>query len=186
MKDLILNKPDKGDTEELKQLFTHTITDAFEKEKIDDAQGIKNEINEKITSFSEDLESNGKKRYFLVARLNNKIVGTISYGPCNALALKNSGEKLKDVLEIGTVYILPEYQKKGIGSILVKSMLNELKIRNITDFCLDSGYKRAQVIWRKKFGEPSFVIKDYWGPDSDHMIWYRKLSDVTEIKSLDD
>jgi len=43
-------------------------------------------------------------------------------------------------------------------------------------FCLDSGYKKAQSIWQKKFGKPDFILEHFWGENSHHMIWKRKLT----------
>ncbi len=95
-----------------------------------------------------------------------------------------TGGVLKDLYEIGTVFILPEYQRKGIGSLLLHTMFLTLLSRGITEFCLDSGYRKAQSIWTKKFGEPSHVLKDYWGESSDHMIWKKSLHDTPIIFEL--
>ena len=50
-------------------------------------------------------------------------------------------------------------------------MTQVLRDKGINQFCLDSGYSNAQKIWRKKFGEPDYFIKDYWGEDRHHLIW---------------
>jgi hypothetical protein len=52
-----------------------------------------------------------------------------------------------------------------------------LQNRGIEEFCLDSGYLSAQKIWRKKFGEPDYLLKDYWGEGYNHMIWRIKVRD---------
>ncbi|MGE0999241.1 GNAT family N-acetyltransferase, partial [Bacillus sp. Gnz1/3] len=115
---------------------------------------------------------------------NDKIIGTIEVGPASTLINSCTGGVLKDLYEIGTVFILPEYQKKGIGSFLLHTMFLTLLSRGITEYCLDSGYKKAQSIWTKKFGEPSYVLKDYWGESSDHMIWKKSLYDTPIIFEL--
>lgn len=46
-----------------------------------------------------------------------------------------------------------------------------LRNKGIEEFCLDSGYTSAQKIWKKKFGEPDYLLKDFWGAGYDHMIW---------------
>jgi GNAT superfamily N-acetyltransferase len=88
---------------------------------------------------------------------------------------------LNDVGEVGTLYILPEYQKKGIGTLLLNSIFTVLMSRGIKEYCLDSGYKTAQQIWRRKFGEPVIVVKDYWAKGFDHYIWHRTLEDTPII-----
>ena len=64
-----------------------------------------------------DFDSNGESRYFLLAidTSNNKIIGTIEIGPASTLINSCTGGVLKNLYEIGTVFILPEYQRKGIG-----------------------------------------------------------------------
>ena len=46
--------------------------------------------------------------------------------------------------------------------------LNENKIE---EFCFDSGYKQAQIRWINKFGQPYKIVKDFWAPGVDNMIW---------------
>lgn len=59
------------------------------------------------------------------------------------------------------------------------SMYLALIVKNIEEFCLDSGYTKAKKIWNKKLGEPNIIMKNYWGEGYDHSIWYRKLEDIT-------
>ncbi len=65
----------------------------------------------------------------------------------------------------------PDYQRQGIGNQLLAEMYLTLKNAGIEEFCLDSGYSSAQKIWQKKFGEPDYLLKDYWGDGAHHMIW---------------
>ncbi|MNC76709.1 hypothetical protein D3C75_1284870 [compost metagenome] len=71
---------------------------------------------------------------------------------------------------------MPEYQGQGIGSALIAELMAFLRKQGIAEFCLDSGYRRAQTRWLRKFGEPYAVVKDYWGPDSVHMVWLCTVS----------
>ena len=182
MFNIIIKRPKYKDVDELKKFFELIIVDTFIKEGVGHLKDdIRDEINSKIKYLNEDLESNGKKRYFLVAFLNDKIVGTIEYGKASELINKCTLGKLKAVVEIGTVFVHPNYQRKNIGNILLNSMFITLLSKGIEDFCLDSGYKIAQKIWIKKFGEPNYLLKDYWGKGYDHMIWYKNLNEI-EIK----
>ena len=54
-----------------------------------------------------------EKTLFLLAidTNNDKIIGTIEVGPASTLINSCTGGVLKDLYEIGTVFILPEYQK---------------------------------------------------------------------------
>jgi GNAT superfamily N-acetyltransferase len=107
------------------------------------------------------------------------VIGSIEYGPVSQLIIDLTNGELKELVEVGTVYVHPDYQGTGIGTLLLNVMFLTLKNKGIEDFCLDSGYKRAQKIWTKKFGEPDYLKKDYWSPGFHHMIWKRILSEMT-------
>ena len=53
--------------------------------------------------------------------------------------------------------------------------------RGVEHVSIDSGYSSAQKIWLKKYGEPSYTMKEQWGEGFDHLIWDVKLVD-TEMK----
>lgn len=113
----------------------------------------------------------------MVALVGNKIVGTIEYGPASDLICHCTNHAFKEMIEIGTVLVHPDYQRMGIGNLLLNKMFFTLQNRGIKEFCLDSGYISAQKIWKKKFGDPNYLLKDYWGEGFDHMIWRVKISD---------
>ncbi|WP_430929631.1 GNAT family N-acetyltransferase [Lysinibacillus capsici] len=96
-------------------------------------------------------------------------------GAANEIIQQTIKEELFNCLEIGTVFVHPDYQNRGIGTMLLQKMLLTLENRRVPSFCLDSGYKQAQMIWQKKFGQPDFVLENYWGANSHHMIWKRTL-----------
>jgi GNAT superfamily N-acetyltransferase len=172
MQKIEIRRPRTEDIEDLNQFFRIVITDTFAREGlaglIDD---IEVEIDSKKNYLRMDLESNGGKRYFLIALAENKIIGTIEYGPASKLIQDCTNGELGNHVEVGTVFVLPDYQRQGTGNRLLGEMLQTLKGRGILEFCLDSGYKNAQTIWIKKFGEPDYLLKDYWGQGQDHMIW---------------
>jgi len=170
----MIRRPNLDDLKELENFFLLVIKDTYEKEGLGDLiDDIHNEVQEKITYIKEDLMSDGKKRYFLLATNDNVIVGTAAYGPSGHLIYDHFPE-LKDVLELGSVLAHPEYQSQGVGSKLVDAILNELRTFKET-FCLASGYTNAKKIWSRKFGQPTKVLKDFWGDGYDHYIWYKNL-----------
>jgi GNAT superfamily N-acetyltransferase len=118
--------------------------------------------------------------YFLIAKLDDTVVGTISFGPCGEDIKKCTENQLDNIGELGSLYVLPRHQGQGVGSLLINAIVAHLYEQGIDQFCLDSGYKRAQKRWLRKFGEPYKVVKDYWGPDYDHMIWLCKVSDFID------
>lgn len=167
------------DKEELTQLFKTVIKDTFAREGLEDMlDEIENEIESKKKYLKSDLDSNGEKRYFLIALEDSKIVGTIEYGPVGDLINSCTKGALKELVEVGTVFVHPDYQRQGIGNLLLNAMYHTLVNRGIEEFCLDSGYTNAQKIWKKKFGQPDYLLKDYWDEGNDHMIWRVRISDI--------
>jgi predicted N-acetyltransferase YhbS len=59
----------------------------------------------------------------IVAKLNNKIIGHILFTKLNI----KDGEKLYETIELAPVSVLPEYQRKGIGSKLINEGIERAK-----------------------------------------------------------
>ncbi|WP_442598565.1 GNAT family N-acetyltransferase [Neobacillus sp. D3-1R] len=176
---LVIRRPRVKDVNQLKELFRLVITDTFHKEGIGHLlEDMKDEIETKNNYLNRDIESGGKDRYFLIAQDGDQIIGTIEYGPASELINQCTNHAWKGMNEVGTVFVHPNYQKRGIGNQLLESMNAALKNRGIKEFCLDSGYRNAQKIWQKKFGEPDYLLKDYWGEGAHHMIWRIKVREV--------
>jgi len=168
-----IDMPAAADEEELYSFYRRTITDTFKKNGIDDPQGVIHEVGHQMKTFStpDDL--------LMLARLDGKIIGTIAYGKMNKSVSTNIPECLNDLKEIKGVYIHPDYQGEGIGSFLWKKMINTLKNQNVDKVCLDSGYRISQQYWKKKIGEPTFFMKDYWGKGEHQLIWVFHVDDVS-------
>lgn len=181
MTNIEISRPKIEDIELINDFFQIVLRDTFRKNDILDlVDTMLEEFTDKRRCLNQDIESNGKNRFFLIAKDANKIVGSIEYGPSNELIHSCTNGKLKDLPEIGTVFVHPDYQKQGIGSEMLNLIFIEMKKNGIKEFCFDSGYKSAQKIWTKKFGKPEYHLKDYWAEGSDHMIWRIKVEDVIE------
>lgn len=124
------------------------------------------------------MKSGGIERYFLIAIHGQRIVGTIEYGPPSKLINNNTDNALKDFFEVGTVFVHPAYQKKGIGNLMLKEMFLLLHSKGIAEVCLDSGYRQSQSIWKRKFGTPLYCLVHYWVEGNPHMIWKHNVSNV--------
>lgn len=161
--------------------FIDSITDAFAKEGLGHCvEDIQSEIDHKKQKTLASLNQDNRDTFFLTAKVDETVVGAISYGPCGDAIQSCAEHQLDHIGELGSLYILPSYQNQGIGSALIKEMMSFLREQGIQQFCLDSGYKRAQTRWQRKFGEPFKVVNDYWGPDSIYMIWVCNVSDHLE------
>ncbi|GAM12143.1 GNAT family N-acetyltransferase [Mesobacillus selenatarsenatis] len=167
-----IRRPTTEHREQLNDFFRTVIIDTFNKEGIgDQLNDINEEIEVKKRYLTSDFESNGLERYFLIALYGDKIIGSIEFGPANEIIRNASDHAFEALVEVGTVFVHPDHQRNGVGNLLLKAMYETLRNQGIEEFCLDSGYKRAQLIWKKKFGEPDILLKDYWGENFDHMIW---------------
>jgi GNAT superfamily N-acetyltransferase len=167
-----IRRPTTEDREQLNDFFRTVIIDTFIKEGIgDQLNDITEEIEMKKRYLTSDFESNGEERYFLIAFFDDKIIGSIEFGPANEIIRNVSDQAFDPLVEVGTVFVHPDYQRNGVGNLLLKAMYETLRNNGIEEFYLDSGYKSAQLIWKRKFGEPDILLKDYWGKDFDHMIW---------------
>lgn len=184
MKDLLIVKPTKKDIESAYHVFEVTIADAFEKEGLGYLkEDILREIECKKNLITYSLENPDSNIYFLVAKIYDNVIGTISFGPCGNDIKKCTNNQLDTIGELGSLYVLPHFQGKGVGSVLIHSMVKYLHVLGIEQFCLDSGYKHAQKKWLRKFGEPYKIVKDYWGKDFDHMVWLCNVIDY--VKEVD-
>lgn len=179
-----IRRPRFEDNKELNEFFSVVIKDTFAKEGISElVDDIEREIESKKQKLNCDFKSNGENRYFLIAvdKKNNKIIATIEYGPASDLINICTDGALKELYEIGTVFVHPDYQRRGVGTLLLNVMFLTLLNKGINEFCLDSGYANAQKIWKKKFGEPDYLMKDYWDEGADHMIWKGCTNDMSII-----
>ncbi len=180
MQNIVVRRPRLEEIESINEFFELVLRDTFEKNGLSDLaeKTMAEEIADKRRCLNQDLDSNGKHRFFLIVTLDNQVVGSIEYGPSNDLIITSTDGALKDLVEIGTVFVHPKYQRKGIGNLMLSHIVNELTNKGIMEFCLDSGYKSAQKIWTNKFGEPDYHLKDYWGEGADHMVWRVKISEA--------
>lgn len=178
MYDVQIRRPLLKDIQQLNDFFEFVITDTFIKEGIGNKlDHIQKEMECKKKYLKADFESNGKKRYFLIAFIEDRIIGSIEFGPVSELIKSCTNNAYCYLNEVGTVFVYPEYQGNGIGNMLLQAMYKTLRSKGIDEFCLDCGYKNAQKIWQNKFGKPDYHFKDYWDKGQDHMIWRIKLRD---------
>jgi N-acetylglutamate synthase-like GNAT family acetyltransferase len=178
---LVISNVSESDILPACRVFEQSIPDAFEQEGLGHLkEDIQQEIEHKKQLLHKSLNLADANISFLIAKVNEEVIGTISFGSCGEEIRLCTANQLDDVGELGSLYVLPSCQGQGVGSALIKAMVSHLNKQGIDQFCLDSGYKRAQTKWLRKFGEPYTVAKDYWGHGSDHMVWQCKVSDFIE------
>lgn len=174
---IVIERPKHDDVPELYELFEIVLKDTFERNGLMYLEDLlKNEIAVKKSFLHEDLETGGEGHHFLVARFEGDIIGTMAFGPPNDIIVGESMGKFKGVPELGTAFVKPRYQGMGVARRLFEAMVEILENKGMSHCCFDSGYPSAQSTWRRKFGEPTIHLKDYWGVGADHMIWHVELS----------
>ncbi|MEK4667381.1 GNAT family N-acetyltransferase [Niallia sp. FSL R7-0271] len=173
-----IRRPLETDRKELQHFFDIMLKSTFDKNGIANlVEDRQTELQEKQDQLNEDFASSGKKRYFLLAtdKATGDLLGCIAYGPVSALIVRETKGEFTDMLEVGTAFVHPDHQNKGIGTLLLQAILEVLKSKGIKEYCLDSGYQLAQKVWTKKLGSPYLLLEDYWGEGAHHMIWRRQM-----------
>lgn len=182
MTKLEIRQAKKEDTQELIALYTETMHRAMVLEEVDENEiddFVGDEVNYKSKNLRDAFDNdNNIERVFLVAVMDDKIIGTIGYGPCSDIIDEHGGRDTKGLNEIGSAYVLPEYQSKGVMNVLFNAIILTLRARGIDEICLDSGYMIAKKIWEKKLGKPNVILRDFWDEGVDHHIWYRDPKNI--------
>lgn len=174
--DVTVRRPKKEEIFQIEEFMRGVLVDTYIKEQIDETMyDLQEELATKKAYLASYFESDGKDRYFLVAVSGNNIVGTMEFGKQSALLKELTKGELKEVPEMGTAFVHPDHQGQGIASTLLEELKRELRRRGIREFCLDSGYQRAQRIWKKKFGSPRYTFENYWAEGVSHEIWIVKI-----------
>mgnify|MGYP005848399075 CR=1 FL=1 len=181
MNGLLIRKPTQPDLQSVHHVFERTIPDAFEKEGLGFWHDfIHREIMYKKCLLNASFDLSGSDTNFLIAEADETVIGTISFGNCGEVIKKSTESQFHSIGELGSLYVLPLHQGQGVGSALINAMVEHVSEQGMEQFWLDSGYRHAQKRWLKKFGLPYKVMKNYWGPELDHMIWLCKVSDLIE------
>lgn len=175
-----IRKPSETDILAIHNLFAETLKDNFKAEKVVDPSGeiLHREIAALQKNLLHSFDTNQPKDYFLIASRGEQVLGIIAYGKPSQVITEHLDLDLSKTPEIKSVYILPSHQGKGIGTLLFQKILSLLKEKEIKDFCLDSGYTRAQSYWAKKLGKPKCTLLDHWSPGMHHMIWQHPVKEI--------
>lgn len=114
-----IRRPVFEDVMQIYHLFEATIQDA-------------NIITQKKNQLMECIEFHGTRHFFMLAEVDGKIIGTIDYQSGNKQIQEKIFGELVSLDEIGTVYVLPDYQNQDIESILIDAIKNVLcRFRNV-------------------------------------------------------
>ncbi len=166
----------KSDVAALATLFEYTIADAFSKEGYavetpEISAEIQKELSNKLTAVSRHLAEEDAKWRYLVAEEEGAVIGAIAFGPVGDMTRRFVGADFHSEGELGSMYVHPLFQGKGVSKALIEALVSQLKGSGVRLVSFDSGYKAAQKKWQRKFGDPYMVVPNYWDEGTDHMIW---------------
>lgn len=100
--------------------------------------------NERIEKRRKDYKENG----FIVAELNNEVVGFCRYVDSN----KFTQDMSEIDCELLALYVKPDLKYKGIGTKLFQFVIDEFKNKN----------KTKMILWCLKDNEPSKKFYKKW------------------------
>ncbi|TWT14341.1 GNAT family N-acetyltransferase [Planomicrobium sp. CPCC 101079] len=167
-------KVKRADTDQTNNLFTACLSKLLVSENIQEEGLLENEVARLQKNVEQSFDQ--PEQLFFIAEKDGTVAGTIALsqpGPMisSAIALP------RGCLEIGCVYVRPEFQRQGIGKFMLQRAQSELEWLNRPFYCLDAGFPSSQRYWKSILGEPGFVLKDYWGPGKPHMFWLKNLNE---------
>lgn len=117
-------------------------------------------------------------REYFVAEIDQQVVGIMGY--------RNPEEGMKQFIsqgktgkEIINAYINKRFQGNGVGTTLLKTIIDELKSQRIDEAVVSSGPRFKEsgwTFWHKMFGMAVKILPDYYGPNTPTPVWKTKLS----------
>lgn len=172
----IIGQPKKEDIQEIKKLFHSVLVDTFSKNAIPEAYvgEIAYLVKRNTANVIKAMCSNDFQEYFLIARNDTHIVGIMGFGDPSKEIRKSYKINFENIPEIKNAFILPAFQRRGIGTQLFENLKKVLQEKGVKEFVLDCGFVSAQMYWKKKLGNPVVVVENYWGDGTDYLIWHTK------------
>lgn len=114
-KHLTISTLTEGDYVSTCRVFEESISDAFNKEGLGHLlEDIQSETDHKKQKALSSLEKANSDIYFFTAKINGKVVGTISYGPCGETIQICAEHQLDHLGELGVYTCCQAIRGKGL------------------------------------------------------------------------
>lgn len=172
MDKIIIETLNFKDIKQAEQLLEISASENFKKNGVVNEKEIEDKVNEKIKIVHSFFENNPVCSAMYAAKINDKLIGLIALGSQTPKVIKHIENKFINVVEIKSLFILPDYQKQGLGMNLFNFVCSELLKNNHTHFMLYSSYKTGQNYWQKILGEPYKIVVDN---GTTRKIWLQKI-----------
>jgi GNAT superfamily N-acetyltransferase len=122
--------------------------------------------------FKRHFEDDDSPVTYIVAELENRVVGTFGY-------YEDPDEDTKGIYWLVWLYVDKTQRQRGIGSTLMKHVEDTLKRRGVRKIYLDIGNRLDQPEAYQFYEQRNFVIeavyKDYFSEGEDKVIFGKRL-----------
>jgi len=172
MNNITIQKLNLKDIEAAKQLLEISASENFRRNGLKNKTEILSRVTEKIKIVNAFFENNPICTAMYGAKINNKLVGLIAYGSQSSKVVEHIEDNYIDAVEIKSLFILPEYQKQGLGMKMFNFVCSELLKNKHSHFMLYSSYKTGQDYWHKILGNPYKTVND---KDITRKIWIQEI-----------
>ncbi|TFE02235.1 GNAT family N-acetyltransferase [Jeotgalibacillus salarius] len=166
---MIIRELKKEDLPSLDRMIAACQLKLISNEKIEDKEWLIEKETERLCKVARRIIESDEEVMF-VAVENDEVIGSIACMRPGEL-ITCGLEPEEGVFEVGSIYIHPGQQRKGIGRKLLNYTKEFLYQRGQSKFYLDAGFVSSQTYWKKRLGEPDIILENYWGGGFDHMIW---------------
>ncbi|MEK7095974.1 MAG: GNAT family N-acetyltransferase [Patescibacteria group bacterium] len=158
------------DVENLRPVLEQSICNPITKEVIQD------EVEEVLFSVRETAQGLDDRTYVIAETPEGRIVGVM--GLQEPDEVMRSFADTDNPVEIINAYVAYDQRGMGTGRSLVKHLDELAKQRGYKEIVLNSGPRYMQSgwpFWRKIYGEPAGVAKNFYNGRYDAMVWRKSL-----------
>ena len=173
----IVRPPKEEDIPALREIVGHWLRDF--------GRIAYNEVDEDMEILRESLRDQSDKSIFVAETPEGKVVGIMG------LASKPKQQllpftKTDDPCELIIAFVHPEYRGgKGVGTALLNAVQNLAITLGKKEILLESGPRHIETGYPFYDKQPGFkragVIKDFYGPGEDTMVWQKTFEDYKPL-----
>jgi len=135
---------------------------------------IENRINHMTERIIKTENAIKEKNNIYVVLVDNKIVGTLSYG-------KSTNENYPDLGEIYSLYVLEEYHGLGLGKLLFFKGIESLIEMNYEDMILKVLKGNKTIHFYEKYGGKNVLeIQEYFDEIllTEYVMYFKNIKDI--------
>lgn len=142
-----------------------------------DGQVIEPEVAEILQTLSDSLEGKNQDKFLVATNLEDQVVGMARISPASSEILEFA--QTEHPVELFNLYVAAGQNRgKGVGSVLFDAVKGEARAQGKTEVLLNSGPRYKESGWgfyEKTIGPAAGVLKDYYGPGYDAMVWRQEV-----------